>query len=200
MRDAIANRREGRNRRCRGSGADRRRGAPCGPPPRPVHHARGVGTDRVKQQDGIDVRTVIEIVPALLAQRQRREAARPRARFERISRRPDRRIERFIGEGGQCPGNALQVECARQIAQRHRQRNAVPANAERLAQPALDRLESGPQRCVCTLCRGDRNDLAVPGYRAPQEGREALSAQAYLADFQHFSKIDGNTQASRHVS
>ena len=84
----------------------------------------------IEDQDRIDVRRIIELAPALLAQCDRREPARFGIRRALCDRSGDRQIERAIGKGGQRRRHRRQIEQPGKIADRHKQRQPPPLDPQ----------------------------------------------------------------------
>ncbi|PAV68544.1 hypothetical protein WR25_00345 [Diploscapter pachys] len=81
---------------------------------------------RVEQQDRIDVGRIVKLATALLAQRDRDEAARLLPRGTLRNRGTDRAIERCVGEICQGVCDRGEIERPGKIADRHRQRQRPP--------------------------------------------------------------------------
>ena len=145
-------------------------------PHRGVRHilARAMRQHRgIVDQDRVDIRRIIQLMAALLAQRDRREAARRLAGRALRDGGGDRAVQRTVGEIGQPRRHRRQVQFARQVAQCHLQRQPPPLQPQ---PPHQWHVGIVPQ---CLRRRRVARDQ--PG----QERRPAVGARARLFDRAH---------------
>jgi hypothetical protein len=88
----------------------------------------------IEDEDGIDVRRVVELMASLFAQRDRRKPTRLRPRHSLDNRPGNRRVERIIRKIRQCAGHRGEIELPRQITDRCRQRQSPPLNPQSAGQ------------------------------------------------------------------
>ncbi len=84
----------------------------------------------IEKQDRIDVRRIVQLAAALLAERDRGESARLGVGRALEDRRADRPVQRFVGEIGEEMGDAREVEPAREIAQGDEEREPAALDAQ----------------------------------------------------------------------
>ena len=129
---------------------------------------QGVG---IVEQDRIDIGTVVQFTRAMLAERQGDEPCGLRIGNAAQDGGGNCPVQRAIGKGGQFHHHALQRECARQIADRQRDRQPelfAPQGDGSIADP-LARLSGQKQRILATAFAEQGGDVRQPVEPAGEE-------------------------------
>ena len=115
----------------------------------------------IEQQDRVHIGRIVELAAALLAERDRHEPLRRRARGPLLDRGADRHVERTVREGAEQPRHPTQVIGAGKVAQRHQQRDAPPLDPQPPRDPHVGIVDACVRKRIVRPCAVEQRRLQL---------------------------------------
>ena len=145
---------------------------------RAARHGRGV-----EQQNQVDIGGIIELAAAQFAKCEHRHAGRLGIGHALEHRRPQRAVDRFVGEIAKTSGDLFERQFPGQIAQRHRQRETVAPPSQRDGHRVAGRRQRRRDRGLRPVRDEARRHLGPALGRRPQERTMGLRARNRAGPF-----------------